>query len=256
MGLKKIQRLNEGPFDFARGMAGAAGQKMGNAARGFVKGVANTVGDIAQAGRTASIQGDLDSAVAKLAKLIVQYDQLNSSQPDQENSPEQPQQPEDKSAVQPSQTAQQERNVGGVAQAFQSQGKPKARSGQYGPEWTFNSFLQATHGEQLDEGVWDFVKGAGAEVGNKIRDKINSYAERPSIMKDLYRAGAKASAEGDLRSVKENTLRQLALVIQALKQSVGDPQQVLQTSVQRSVKDPQQASRVIKLVMSNINKQR
>lgn len=240
MGLKKIQRLNEGPIDFARGVAGAAGQKMGSAARGFAKGVTNTVSDVANAGRTASIQGDLDGAVAKLAKLIVQYDQLKVSDSEQQNTPDQTTQPQQPSAQPP----QQDRNVGGVAQAFQTQGKPKARPGKHGPEWTFNSFMQATHGDRLDEGVWDFVKGAGAEVGNKIRDKINSYSERPSIMKDLYRAGTQASAEGNIRSVKENTLKQLALVIQALKQSGGDPQQVLQASVQRAVKDPQQASRL------------
>jgi hypothetical protein len=89
---------------------------------------------------------------------------------------------------------------GGVAQAFQTGQKPKGRMGQNGFEYTFNSFLQDTHGEQINEGVWDFVKGAGAAVGGKIRDKINAYADQPSVLKDIYHAGKAASQAGDARA--------------------------------------------------------
>lgn len=99
-------------------------------------------------------------------------------------------------------------------------------------QYQFNSFLQAIHGEQLDEGVWDFAKGAATEVGRQVRDKINNYAARPSLLKDIYQAGKQASAAGDVQKVAqaEASAKQLVGQILTLAAKLGDqaPQAITQ----------------------------
>jgi hypothetical protein len=218
MGLKQATRLTEGPMDFVRGAAGAAGQKIAQS------GVGRAVGDVVNAGRQASTVGDLQQEIMKFAKLMARVDQLKGSGQRQEPTLDQPTQQQSSPAEQPQQPSQS----GGVAQAFRTQGKPKMNP-KHGGSWTFDSFLADLYsdGQHLDEGMWDFAKGAGREAWNKAVNKVKEYGDRPSMLKDLYHAGRQASQEGDARkatetvkNAKTQALQQLAAVL-AQFQKVG-----------------------------------
>lgn len=172
MGLKKVERtvpVTEGPLDFIRGASKATGQKMAQGAKQVGQRIAQSAPvqagrEVVQAGRTASSVADLQRLVMQFAEMLKTYDQLNPRA-----QAEQPQQ------AQPQQA--------------QTEG-----------QLTLSAFLEQTHGSEITEGVWDFVKGAGTAIGGKIRDRINKYAEQPSVLKDIYAAGKQASQEGDQRS--------------------------------------------------------
>lgn len=202
--------LTEGPLDFIRGAGAEAGRRAGSAVAGATRTVAGGVRDIAQAGAQASTLGNLEKAIAQLAQLLAQ---TSGGQQEPQVEPEAPQPPANSS--------------GGVPDAFRTTEKPRARMGKYGPELTFNSYLAATHGDQLDEGIWDFVKGAGAAVGSKIRNKINKYAETPSVLKDIYSAGMNASRAGNAKkqsaaqTAMTGKIKQQVALVQQLAAKVG-----------------------------------
>lgn len=206
MGLKTVQKLNEGPWDFMRGAGAAAGQKIAQS------GVSRAVGDVVNAGKQASAAGNFQKALSRFAELLSELEKLRPSgerTQQQEPTAEPPQVP-------PKQNQQSiPANTPGVAQAFRSERKPRGVAGKYSMEYTFNSFLQDTHGEQINEGVWDFVKGAGAAVAGKMRDKINAYADKPSVLKDIYTAGKAASQAGDAQAqaAKYDKIKQKAIAV-------------------------------------------
>lgn len=247
MGIKNVGRLREGqnhltegPFDFVRGAGAAAGQKIAQS------GVGRAVGDVVNAGRQASAVGNLQAAVVKFVKLMQEVDKLSPQgsqqqvrqEPSMNAAQQQQQQQQQQQKAQPRQRVPDD----AAPAAFRTQNKPKVRRGKYGDEWTFDSFLHDLYGseEQLNEGVMDFVKGAGREAWEKARAAVKSYGERPSMIKDLYNAGRAASAEGDQRrqaeraqQAKQKALEQLAIVLDALKAVGPQAGQALQQVLQR-----------------------
>lgn len=98
---------------------------------------------------------------------------------------------------------------------------------------TFSSFIQQVSGERLDEGVWDFVKGAGAHIRDKAIDKINKYAEGPSWLKDVVQAGKTASQSAEAGRVDQRVAAQIKVIQQMLQRTGGnDPRKALQRAVQ------------------------
>lgn len=229
MSIKKVQRLEEGPFDFVKGAGKEAGRKISNATAGIRRGA----NDIVQAGKDASAAGDtrkqqalvqeLSKQMALLAQYVQAYDEMKGT-PQDEN-PEGEQSTNDAEADNGQQPQQQQtdnvqqgsRTPGGVANAFRTQGKSKMTVNRgHGNEWSFESYLRLLHTpeDQLDEGAWDFIKGAGNAAVGKVKDQIQSYAQKPSMIKDLYNAGKQASQEGD---VKSRALNQLKVVVGIIK---------------------------------------
>lgn len=181
MRLKQIDQLNEGPFDFLRGAGKELGNKVANS------GPVRAGREVIQAGADASANANLEKAIAQLAAVLLARDKL---QPQEE--------PVAAPAQQQQAPAQQQAAPG--ADPFKAAQKPRMTMKNGQQMYQFNSFLQAVHGDQLDEGVWDFIRGAGKAVG----DKVNAYAAQPSVFKDIYSAGQKASAEGNAaREVKQ-----------------------------------------------------
>lgn len=225
MTLKKVTRLDEGPLDFIRGASGEAGRKVKNS------GLGRAVGDVVRAGRAASaeadanaLRGQLGQAVQKLGQLVARYNELNGNPQDENPQDEQRDNPMPAdNGQQPHQ--QQTDNVssgntmGGQAQAFRTTTRPRGRMGQHGFEYTFDSFMHMTFDDeqQLDEGVWDFLKGA---AGEGVRKMINHYQSKPSVLKDLYHAGREASAQGNIRSLQKKIQVQAAQIA-ALASKMG-----------------------------------
>lgn len=199
MGLKSVRRetLQEGPMDFARGAAGAVGQKMAGAARNVGGAIASTARDVNAAGQQASAVGNFEKQLQQFAQLLTQRAQLKTQLPQQEAEPEQQAAPEQQQAP-----AQQQNPF--QSKPKYTQGNKNGAPANYGPQLQFNAYLQATHGEQIDEGVWDFVKGAGSAIAGKMKEKINSYANGAGdTFRDIYKAGAKASTEGNARATQQ-----------------------------------------------------
>lgn len=168
--------VTEGPMDFARGMVGAMGQKVAQSKP--VAAVKRQVSDVIQAGRSASAVGDFSKSVQQLAQLIAQYDHLGvQAEP----------------TVRQTQTAESMTNDADDRRPY-----------------TFNTFLQHASGEQVNEGLWDFVKGAGGAIANKARDKISQYAERnrswlndvADAGRDIVNSGKAASQAGDAKKAE------------------------------------------------------
>jgi hypothetical protein len=232
MGLKTVrcETVTEGPMDFLRGAAGAAGQKVATGARNVGAAVANTARDIHAAGQQASLQGDLQAALVDLAKTLFVLDKLKTNAAganagEQHQQAEEPPQQQQQQAEDPTLANNPFRTPKNVP----TQQKPRAstvnRSGAYpgyGPQLQFSSYLQATHGERIDEGVWDFVKGAGSYVGSRIKDKINRYAGTTGeVLNDVIKAGRQASAEGDQRKLGEQLQQTQAAAQQKVKSVLG-----------------------------------
>lgn len=256
--------LSEGPMDFMRGMASATGQKVMQSRP--VQAVKKQVGDVVQAGRTASQVGDMSKLVIQLAQLAKTRQQLKAKlqsaqvpgQEQQAAPAQQPAQQQRPAAVPPNATPA----------AFRTTEKPKGRMGQHGFEYTFNSFMQDVYGsEQLNEGVWDFVKGAGQAAGGKIADKLQqTFASRGAWLtnavgagKDIVNAGRQASMQGDLKKAQAQ-LQQVEQQMQALlKQIVASLKQMgdaAPNAVAQIVRGlPEQEQRAMaQLINSNMNK--
>lgn len=265
MGLKKVQRIDEGPMDFMRGAGAMAGRKVAQSAP--VQAVKRGVGDVMQAGRDASAAGDFSKAVINFAQLYAKYMQMKGSMPQQQEPAAAPEQQAGTPAgpdVQAKQAeiakARQSRATPpGAPEAFRTTQKPKGRMGQHGFEYTFNSFMQDISGEAINEGAWDFVKGAGAAVAGKAREAINTYANKPSIFKDMYSAGKAASQAGDAKKqaaefeqVKQQTLQALQALVAQMKTMGDNGPKVLQQAVAKLPQDQQQA--VMGIIMKNVQR--
>lgn len=171
MGLKSTQRLDEGPLDFIRGAGAMAGQKAKAGATAVGQRVANSApvraaGDVIQAGRQASQVGEIIKKLKVFAQLVAQFDD-----------------------------AAAQAGTAPVQESTENKDGPM----------TFASFMSGIHAEQIDEGIWDFMKGAGGAMAHKARETVNKYAERPSVFKDIYQAGKQASAEGNVKKAEAAT---------------------------------------------------
>lgn len=197
MSLKRVERLNEGPFDFIRGAAGEVGRKVSNSAP------VRAARDVVNAGKAASAAAELEKEILALAKLLGPVSQPaqpervepTTSAPTQSQQPKQQAQPRQR----PSQTTQQRSPSTQTSQQpspFRTTSKPKGKIGPLGKDdfrWTFDSYMRATYGEPLTEGAMDFIRGAGSAAMGKFDDFVSKYAERPSVLRDIYHAGTQAS---------------------------------------------------------------
>lgn len=255
MSSKKKQELNEGPLDFMRGAGAEVGRKVANSAP------VQAGRDVVNAGRAASAQGNIASqltkAIAQLASMMAYIDKAGSSvdltqqqQQQPQGQQQQPSQQQQAQAKRPQQQGQQQQQQSG--NPFVPNQKPRFVMKNGMQQYQFNSFLQAIHGEKLDEGVWDFVKGAGKEAGTKIRDKINDYAARPSMLKDIYNAGKAASIDGDAKKVeatKAQAKKQVEVILGLAKQLGPAAPQVIAKAV-RQAGGPYQ-NRILRVIAKN-----
>lgn len=173
-------------------------------------------------------------------------------QPGDDQEPNQQSQPDDREELdqQARDQAIRDKNSGGVASPFQTTNKPKGRPGKYGNEWTFSSFMMATSGEQLDEGVWDFVKGAGSAAGGKIMDKLKKMGQS-SHFADIINAGRTASREGDAASAKKAAQQSLNNLAALIKRAGPQGKTLLTTALNQIQPTPSPAkfSQMFKMVM-------
>jgi gas vesicle protein len=175
--------VTESPLDFMRGAASATQQKVAQST------VGKAVGDVVNAGKMASMAGNLQKAVQHLLQLM--------------------------------------------AQSKKMQQQPVAET------YTFGQYMEAIHQDQLDEGVWDFVKGAGGAIRDKIKASVDNYAAKPSLLKDLYVAGKTASNNANADRARMaatqvgGQIKQTVVQIKQIIQQMGDNgSQALNTALQ------------------------
>lgn len=192
------QQVNEGPSDFMRGAFGELRNKTAAASQRFRQQASQVGSDIMNAGRQASLRGEVEKLVASIAQMM----QPETPAPDAARiEPSMEQEPQSKQAnsavpspskANASMTVDQNPKYGGPSQPYNYR------------YMQFGEFLSRTYsGEQLDEGMWDFLKGAGQEVGKRISDKLTSYSQRPSALRDIYQAGKKTSQVADQRRAND-----------------------------------------------------
>lgn len=234
MSLKTVKRLNEGPLDFLRGAGREAGRQVANS------GVGRAVGDMVQAGKAASAEGNarkqreqLTAAITQLGQMVVQLQTLQGQPSDENPQDEQRQNPMPAdNGQQPAQ--QQTDNV----QSGPASAQPGAQSsvrrltpkmaaarglGQNRPRrvgesvGSFEMFLSASFNDnmQLDEGVWDFLKGAGQEGARKVLAKWQD-AGKNSTLAQMYRAGMDAHESGKVKSLEKKVQAQVAAIKQMI----------------------------------------
>lgn len=209
MGLKKVEKLNEGPLDFIRGASAAAGQKISQTAP------VRAARDVVQAGQHSSRVGDLRKAIATFMQTYAAYQKMRPAQ--------QPaQQPAQRPPAPPV----------GTPSAFKAATKPKMTPGAHGYEFKFEQFILAQYADQLDEGALDFIKGAAGQ----IKDKAVKWAEQQAAkttgigaaVRDVVNAGVEQSKSADaarqaakqaeqFNTVKKQAEQQLGAIVQMLK---------------------------------------
>ena len=206
------ESVEEGVFDFAKGAA----QHIGGQIKQGVQGAVN-------AGKQASVLGDLAKNLAQFAQLLSAYDKLKGSQ-------------------QPA-SAETQQNNQGTPDAFRMTQKPRMRQGQHGYEWQFSAYLQSLNGEDfLSEGIWDFMKGAGKHIGQQIAAPVQG----------AIAAGKQASTQADFTRAKTAASQKLLAILQQLKQmGPGAGQQLQQLASQNC---GQMANRVLSVVVGNAKK--
>jgi hypothetical protein len=211
MSLKKVNRLDEAPWDFLKGAAGAAGNKIANSAAQRIKQYAQPMQDIVQAGQAASQAGNLDKAVRAFVQAYSTYAKVLKAV--QQNAPTLTDRVEPTMGRQPTQQA-------APATPQEPKYKPRMTPGKYGYEYKFEQFMrdQAEAG-LLNEGPWDFLKGAAQATGQKI-----SQSGVGRAVSDIKQAGAQASQQADARRASEKTTAQLTASKQQAQQAL---QQVL-----------------------------
>lgn len=171
------------------------------------------------------------------------------------NQPEAQPQPGDEEA--PDDEAQnqaiRDKNSGGVAAPFQTTNKPKGRPGKHGNEWTFSSFMAATSGDRIDEGVWDFVKGAGGAVADKVGSAIQKYSEKPSIFKDIYHAGVAASQAGDKAALQKSASASRDALVALIQKAGPQGPDLLTKALNKAVQDPAMNKKMFDMIMAKVN---
>lgn len=149
--------------------------------RGATSQLKQAAQQVHQAGRAQSLAGNLDKAVKALAMLM-----KNVASGEKPTAPNYNQQ---------------------GAQRVQAQGTTQQMPVR--PQMTFSSYLQSTEGDQLNE-----LDGFLGSMRDKLVDKINKYAERPSKMRDFANAGVDAAREYQAK----NQSQQIQQQIQAIRQ--------------------------------------
>lgn len=244
MGIKQVTRLNEGPLDYLIGAGRSVGRNVSAAGR-----------NIAAAGQTASITADLAKLLSQFAQVSVAYDKLTAQQPAPTPAARQAapaQQPltlqrMDRRARKPKAS----KPVTGAPAAFRGAGRPTVQ-GAHGPEFRFEQYLQAVMADELNEGAWDFIKGAGGEAVNKARQWVNNYANRPSLIRDLYQAGKNASAAGDAKRQADQQAASVAQQDTQRQQLEQQRTQLIQQIKALLSKAGQQAQSVIAAALSKL----
>lgn len=187
-------------------------------ARGLVGGIASAP----QRARQTSATADLVKAIKVLAQLINRA----GAQPEQQP------------------PRQQYNTLGATTVPGQPDNKPTR------PQVTFSSFVQQVSGEQLNEGIWDFVKGAGAHIRDQAIDKINKYAEGPSWLRDVIQSGKSAHNAAEIKRAGQQIAIQVKKIQQMIQQlGGGNPQKTLQRAVQMAGLSTEDARGVIAAVM-------
>lgn len=222
------QQLNEGPSDFMRGAFGELRNKTAAASQRMRQQISKTGGDIYQAGKQASSRAEVEKLIFSIAKMI----SPSAVPTDAERIEPSMEEPAVKQSTQPTVPSPSKANASMTVDQSPKYGGP---SQPYNYRYMqFGEFLSHTYsGEKLDEGMWDFIKGAGKEVGKKINDKLSAYAERPSVLRDIYQAGKKTSQVADQRRSNEQARQaemqqrvQLSRMMNQLVNLVGQmPQQ-------------------------------
>lgn len=116
--------------------------------------------------------------------------------------------------------------ISGLVKLIQQQ--PAAQPAQrVEPTLTLSSFLQHVEGDQLNEGAWDFVKGAGRAVKQKIQDQIKAYGDRPSFLKDVVNSGMQAHRAGSAQASSQRIPNQVKIIQQILQRIPGANQGVI-----------------------------
>lgn len=255
------KQLHEGPFDFIRGASAEAGRKVKNSGVGRAVGdMVNAGRDASRSADLQKAQQQAQQAMIDLGGLVQQFFQMNGGQeaedavdsgnaanPRPADNGQQPHQQQTDNVQQtantpapaqaspaqaPGQQAQAQqprmrpRTMGQPGQhvtpdAFRTTKKPKGRQGKNGFEYTFDSFLQATFDDQqqLDEGPLDFIRGA---AGEGVRKMVDRYQKKPSLLKDLYQAGARASAAGRVNKVQKQIEQKAAAIADLITRSQLD----------------------------------
>ena len=180
MKLTRVTRLNEGPLDFIRGAGAEVGNKIRNS------GVGRAATDIYQAGKTASGNADFEALLKKFTATAVQVARNDVDGTSAQRAPAPAQQAPAQQA--PAQRVPvnktRQRNIDNRrAQASAVRSRR--------PMESFDTFLQQSFAQELNEGAWDFIKGAAGEGARKL---INKYAGGQSTLRDIYQAGERASS--------------------------------------------------------------
>lgn len=182
--------------------------------RGAAQQVAPAMRNVAAGGRQASAAADLLKAVKVLAQLVQQD---TASQASRQASPA-PTQP-----------------------GVQASGTTSQMSTR--PQMTFSSYLQDIEGDRLDEGVWDFVKGAGAEVGRQLKQAFAP----DSALGNVLNAGLQGHRDGAARRLSKRTQAQLK-VVQQILQRTSSPQNALRRALKQAGVSGAVANKVFSMV--------
>ena len=221
-------QVEEGAWDFVKGVAGHVGGK-----------VKQAVGNAVQAGQTASLQGDLAKKIEQLGQVLAVYDKLKSTQQPQQQQPQQKANPARQRNPQDKQPVGKPSDA--VPAAFRATTKPRIRNG----EFVFSSFLMQTDGEFISEGVWDFIKGAAGHVGGQAKQAVGNAVQ----------AGQNASNAADYQKAVASA-KQLAGDIAAILVKLGNPRQALEQVFSKTTMNPQMQQRISRIVNTRLQQQR
>lgn len=184
-------KLKEGIGGFIRGVASNVGQRIGQSAP------ARAAKDIYRSGQQESAVDDITSSMQKFYRIALLYQQIRSTAAQRR--------PSAPAAAEPSHQSQLQRPSDATPSAFRTTDKPRGTTNDRGDfAYTFNSYLVDVVGQRLDEGAWDFVRGASRAVGQSVGNKINAYAQRNrGFLNDVVSAGRTASQEAEVRKAGE-----------------------------------------------------
>lgn len=245
--------MQEGVFDFVRGASAEAGKKIAGSAP------VRAVKDVVAAGQAASAEAtkkqaqqlvlDAMKVVAQLGpdgeRLLQQilkgqgkqgmlalqlYAQAKqhqyAAQQAQQQAPttQQPQQATPTAPSAPAPKQNQRQNIrAAVPNAFRTERGARTHTTKSGQTLSLASFDFDIGGQDiLAEGVWDFVKGAGREVGNKVANAAQQYAAKSPFagFSDIWNAGKDASSDADAKRQAAKTAQAATAKVQAVAQQL------------------------------------
>ena len=184
----KDNQVNEGMWDYVKG----AGQETSDK----VKRISQPFRDIHAAGQRSSLQGELTRVTQKLAKVIAKYRQIKSQLAQTNESIYEGKFEYDKKT---GQMGYKKHNEESDRYGLHIDGKLKRTV--YGKSAADNlkkrdpKFKDAII-KKLDEGMWDYIKGAGQETADKAKQISQPF-------RDIHAAGQRSSLQSDLRKYQE-----------------------------------------------------